>query len=135
MLAQICRTLGLLVGVGIPIIESINIVKTAAGNILYENALIYAAKHVEKGFPLGVSLEQKKVFPPIVPQMIRIGEETGKLDDSLTKLSYYFESESEQMMKGLTTALEPIIMVVLGVGVGFLVISIIMPIYKITSAI
>lgn len=135
MLAEICRTLGLLVGVGIPIIEGLNIVKNASGNILYEQGLAYAAKHVEKGFPLGASLEQKKVFPPIIPQMIRIGEETGKLDDSLIKLSYYFESESEQLMKGLTTALEPIIMIVLGVGVGFLVISIIMPIYKITSAI
>lgn len=134
-LAQITRTLGLLVGAGIPIIESINIVSTSTGNILYEKALNYASKHVEKGFPLGASLQQKDVFPPIVPQMVKVGEETGKLDEALLKLSYYFESESEQLIKGLTTALEPIIMIVLGVGVGFLVISIIMPIYKITSAI
>ncbi len=134
-LAQITRTLGLLVGAGIPIIESINIVSTSTGNILFEKALNYASKHVEKGFPLGASLQQKEVFPPIVSQMVKVGEETGKLDEALLKLSYYFESESEQLIKGLTTALEPIIMIVLGVGVGFLVISIIMPIYKITSAI
>ena len=134
-LAQICRTLGLLVGAGIPIIESINIVSTATDNVLMEKALNFAAKHVEKGFPLAQSIEQKQVFPPIVSQMIRVGEETGKLDDALLKLSYYFESESEELIKGLTTALEPLIMIILGVGVGFLVISIILPIYKITSAI
>ncbi|MBI3384747.1 type II secretion system F family protein [Candidatus Gottesmanbacteria bacterium] len=134
-LAQICRTLGLLVGAGIPIIDSINIVATATDNVLMEKALNFASKHVEKGFPLAQSIEQKEVFPPIVAQMIRVGEETGKLDDSLLKLSYYFESESEELIKGLTTALEPLIMIVLGVGVGFLVISIILPIYKITSAI
>lgn len=65
--------------------------------------------------------------------MIRVGEETGKLDDTLLKLSKYFESESENLVKGLTTAIEPIIMVVLGVGVGFIVISVITPIYNLTS--
>jgi type IV pilus assembly protein PilC len=135
MLAQITRTLGLLVGAGIPIIESINIVADSADNIIYNDAMLFASKHVEKGFPLGLSLEQKKVFPAIVPQMLKVGEETGKLDEALLKLSYYFESESEQLIKGLTTALEPIIMIILGLGVGFLVISIILPIYKITSAI
>lgn len=135
MLSQTMRTLGLLVGAGIPIIESINIVADSTGNIIYQDAMNFASKHVEKGFPLGLSLEQKRIFPSIVPQMIKVGEETGKLDESLMKLSYYFESESEQLIKGLTTALEPIIMIVLGVGVGFLVISIILPIYKITSAI
>ena len=65
--------------------------------------------------------------------MIRVGEETGKLDDTLLKLSKYFETESENLVKGLTTAIEPIIMVVLGIGVGFIVISVITPIYNLTS--
>jgi type IV pilus assembly protein PilC len=73
------------------------------------------------------------VFPPIVSQMMKVGEETGKLDDTLLKLSRYFETESEHMVKGLTTAIEPLIMVVLGVGVGFIVISVITPIYNLTS--
>ena len=65
--------------------------------------------------------------------MMKVGEETGKLDDTLLKLSKYFASESENLVKGLTTAIEPIIMVVLGVGVGFIVISVITPIYNLTS--
>ncbi len=65
--------------------------------------------------------------------MIKVGEETGKLDDTLNKLSRYFQTESEHLVAGLTTAIEPIIMVVLGVGVGFIVISVITPIYNLTS--
>jgi type IV pilus assembly protein PilC len=65
--------------------------------------------------------------------MLSVGEETGKIDEVLAKLSVYFSTESEQAVKGLTTAIEPIIMVVLGVGVGFLIISIIMPMYSLTS--
>ena len=65
--------------------------------------------------------------------MIRVGEETGKVDELLTRLSYYFESESEQLIRNLTTALEPVILVVLGLGVGVLVLSIILPIYNLTA--
>jgi len=72
-------------------------------------------------------------FPPIVSQMISVGEETGKLDEVLKKMSKYFEVESEQKVKALTTAIEPLIMILLGVGVGFLVISVILPIYNLTN--
>ncbi|PJC42614.1 MAG: hypothetical protein CO040_03575 [Candidatus Pacebacteria bacterium CG_4_9_14_0_2_um_filter_36_8] len=73
------------------------------------------------------------LFPGILHQMLGVGEETGKLDEVLLKLSKYFESESEQAVKNLTAAMEPLIMVVLGVGVGAMVIAIIMPIYSLTS--
>ena len=72
-------------------------------------------------------------FPPILQQMIAVGEETGKLDEVLRKLSVYFEQESEQAVKNMTAAIEPMIMIVLGVGVGALVIAVIMPIYNLTS--
>ena len=75
------------------------------------------SKKVEKGFPLGDTFAQYEVFPPIVSQMMKVGEETGKIDETLLKLSNYFQSEVEVLVKGLTTAIEPIIMVVLGVGV------------------
>ena len=73
------------------------------------------------------------MFPPIMSQMISVGEETGKLDDVLAKLAHYYESESETKIKALTTAIEPLIMIVMGIGVGFLVIAVIMPIYNLTS--
>jgi type IV pilus assembly protein PilC len=135
ILVEFTRTLGLLVGAGLPILEALNIVSEALGNVLYEEGIKDAAQKVEKGFPLGVPLAQNPDFPPILGQMIKVGEETGKLDDSLLKLSRYFEIESEEMVKGLTQALEPIIMVVLGLGVAFLVLAVIMPIYKLTETI
>lgn len=134
-LVEFTRTMAMLITSGIHILEALRILKDSLGNVLYRNAIEELAKKVEKGFPLGETFAQYQIFPPIVAQMIKVGEETGKLDDSLLKLSKYFQSESEHLVKGLTTAIEPIIMVVLGLGVGFIVISIITPIYSLTSQI
>lgn len=134
VLVELTRTLGLLVGAGLPILEALNIVSDSLESVIYREGLKEAAAQVEKGFPLGVPLGQNPIFPPILGQMTKVGEETGKLDETLLKISRYFETESEQLVKGLTTAIEPIIMVILGLGVGFLIFSIIMPMYQLTSA-
>lgn len=135
ILVEFTRTLGMLIASGIHILEGLQILKDALGNVLFRNAIADISKKVEKGYPLGDSFAQYAIFPPIVAQMMKVGEETGKLDDTLLKLSRYFQTESENLVKGLTAAFEPIIMVVLGVGVGFIVISVITPIYNLTSSI
>lgn len=135
ILVDFTRTLGMLISAGIHILEGLRILKDSLGNVLFENAITDISLKVEKGFPLGATFGQYSVFPPIVSQMMKVGEETGKLDETLTKLSKYFESEADHLVKGLTTAIEPIIMIVLGVGVGFIVISVITPIYNLTSQI
>lgn len=134
MLVEFTRTLGMLVASGIHILEGLRILKDSMDNVLFREAIADVAKSVEKGFPLGDTFAQHDIFPPIVSQMMKVGEETGKLDDTLLKLSRYFQSESENLVKGLTTAIEPIIMVILGIGVGFIVISVITPIYNLTSS-
>jgi type IV pilus assembly protein PilC len=133
ILVEFTRTLGMLISSGIHILEGLQILRESLSNVLFRNAIGDIAKKVEKGFPLGDTFGQYPVFPPIVSQMMKVGEETGKLDDTLLKLSKYFQTESENLVKGLTTAIEPIIMVFLGVGVGFIVISVITPIYNLTS--
>jgi len=133
LLAEFTRTLGLLVGTGILIVDALNIVKDSVGSPVYREALVQAATQVEKGLPLATALAQTGIFPPLLPQMIAVGEETGKVDEVLEKISAYFEQEAATAVKGLTTALEPLIMIVLGVGVGFLIIAVIMPIYNLTS--
>jgi type IV pilus assembly protein PilC len=133
ILTEMTRTLGLLVGTGISIVEGLKIVSRALGNAIYEEELKVAADRVEKGLPLAGTLAEYEDFPPVVSSMVAVGEETGKLDEVLTKLSAYFESESEHLVKGLTSLIEPLIMVVLGIGVGFLIIAVIMPIYNLTS--
>ncbi len=133
ILVEFTRTLSMLITSGIRLLDALHILKDALGNVLFRNAIVNISKKVERGFPLGETFSEYPVFPVIVSQMMKVGEETGKLDDTLLKLSKYFQSESENLVKGLTTAIEPIIMVVLGVGVGFIVISVITPIYNLTS--
>lgn len=133
ILVDFTRTLAMLISSGIHILDGLHILEDSLGNVLFRNAIADISKKVEKGFPLGATFAQYDVFPPIVSQMMKVGEETGKLDETLLKLSKYFETESDHLVKGLTTAIEPIIMVVLGIGVGFIVISVITPIYNLTS--
>lgn len=135
MLTEISRTLSLLLGAGVSIVEALNIVSEALGNVVVEQEVKLIAKRVEKGFPVSVGFAETAEFPPIVSQMMAVGEETGKMDDVLLKLAKYYESESDEAVKGLTTAIEPIILVVLGLGVGFLMFSIILPLYNITNQI
>lgn len=127
------RTFGLLTSAGIPLLESIGIVSDLTDNLVFRNALKDAYKGVEKGLPFSTLLGGN-VFPKIVGQMIKVGEETGKVDEIFFKLASYFESESDHMVKNLTVAIEPIVLIILGVGVAFLVISIILPIYKLTTS-
>lgn len=130
---EFARTMALMVGAGISLLESLEIVSRGMDNVIYRDALDKTRKDVEKGKPLSKSLSHYEVFPDLVSQMISVGEETGQLDDVLNKLANYYEAESEHTVKNLTTALEPLIMIVLGIGVGFLIIAIIMPIYGLTS--
>ncbi|EKD67900.1 MAG: hypothetical protein ACD_48C00158G0002 [uncultured bacterium] len=133
ILVEFTRTLAMLLSAGIHILDALKILKSSLNNVLYRNAIEDISKRVEKGFQLADTFASHKEFPPIVSQMLKVGEETGKIDDTLLKLSHYFQSETEQMVKGLTTAIEPIIMVVLGVGIGFIVLSVITPIYNLTA--
>jgi type IV pilus assembly protein PilC len=132
-LARFSRTLGLLVGAGIPITQALEIVAAAMGNVLYRDSILAAEKQVEKGVPLSVPIQADPNFDPLIAQMIAVGEETGKMDEVLEKVAGFFESQAEQSIKNLSTALEPIILIVLGVMVGGLVLSIITPIYNLTT--
>lgn len=134
-LTEVSRTLGLLIGAGTLVVQALDETGGVAGNRIYKNAIDDIAKRVEKGVSIGDSMATYAIFPPILVQMVKIGEQTGKLDESLVKVSEYFEREVEGAVKTLTTALEPFIMVILGVSVAFLIISIITPIYNLTSSI
>lgn len=133
ILTDFTRTLSMLVGSGIHILDGLKILKNAMGNVIFRNAIFEISKRVEKGYPLGDVFALYDIFPPIVTQMMKVGEETGKLDETLLKVSVYFQSETEHLVKGLTTAIEPMIIIVLAVGVGFIVFSIITPIYNLTA--
>lgn len=135
ILAEFTRTFGLLVGAGTLVVQSLNESADTTGNVIYKTAIQEVGKRVEKGISIGDAMAAFEIFPPILVQMVKIGEQTGKLDESLLKVSEYFEREVDGTVKTLTTAMEPFIMIVLGIGVSFLIISIITPIYNLTSSI
>lgn len=132
-LTEFSRTLSLLLGAGISLLQALDIVTQGVDNLIYKEALQDVYKQVEKGVPVSKALGRYEDFPPILFQMMSVGEETGKLDEVLGKLATYFEQESEQAVKNLTAAIEPLIMIVLGIGVGAMVIAVILPIYNLTS--
>lgn len=133
VLTEFARTLSLLLSAGISLLDSLRIVNDAIDNVVYNEALDEAGSQVEKGVSLGQAIGAYDIFPTILEQMIAVGEQTGKLDEVLLKLSVYFQSETEQAVKNMTTAIEPLLMVFLGVGVAVIMIAIITPIYNLTN--
>ncbi len=134
ILAEFTRTFGLLIGTGTLVVESLLETADTTGNIHYKNAVKDVSKQVEKGVSVGDAMSSYSLFPPMLIQLVKIGEQTGKMDETLTKASEYFEEQVNEKVKTLTTALEPFIMIVLGVGVAFLIISVITPIYSLISS-
>lgn len=133
ILTEFARTMSLLMGSGVPLLEAMEIVGQAMSSRMYRDVVLDSRDDVEKGVQLSNALAKYEIMPPILPEMIAVGEETGKMDEILLKLSEYYEKESEYAVKNLTTAMEPLIMIVLGVGVGLMVIAVIMPIYNLTN--
>jgi len=135
ILTDLTRTLSLMTGAGVSILEALNITAEVVGNVVISEALKDSAIQVEKGFPVAFSFARHPdAFPYILSQMVAVGEETGKMEEVLKKINHVFEIESNEEVKGLTAAIEPLIMIILGLGVGFLVIAVILPIYNLTSS-
>ncbi len=136
LLTELTRTMSLMVGSGVPILDTLNVTSNVIDNIIISEAMNDASSQIEKGFPIAFAFaKHPEAFPYILSQMIAVGEETGKMDEVLMKVSHVFEVDSEQKVKGLTSAIEPLVMIVLGIGVAFLVISVILPIYNLTTVI
>lgn len=134
ILTDTIRTLSMLLSAGISLVDSLRIVSSVSANELFRGAYLKISERVQKGFSIASSFEETEVFPIIVNQMVATGEATGKLDSVLLKVSDYFSTEAQQSVKSLTAAIEPLIMIVLGLGVGFLVVAVLMPIYNLTSS-
>src|SRR5215204_2289576 len=130
-LARFARTLATLSAAGVPILQSIEITATSSGNWVVEKALLKSRDAVREGIPLYKPLEGEPIFPPMVTRMIAVGEETGDVDGMLTKIAEFYESEVDAAVKALTSIIEPIMIVVVGSIVGFIVISMYLPMFKI----
>lgn len=133
-MARFARNLSTLVAGGIPIVRSLESVADILGNQVYHDVVMDAAQEVRNGKSVAMVLADRPEFPPIVSQMIQIGETTGKLKDILDKLAGFYEKEVNNAINTLTTLLEPMIMILLGLAVAVMVAGILLPIYNLASA-
>jgi len=128
-IARFCRTLGTLVSSGVPILEGMDITARTAGNQVIQNAVLKCRDSVEQGHTIAAPLAETKVFPPMVVQMVGVGEATGALDAMLAKVAEFYDDEVDNAVASLTALMEPIMIVILAVIIGFIVISMYMPIF------
>ncbi len=128
-IAKFARTLSTLVAGGVPIMRSLEISSSVAGNVVIEKAILEAKEKVEKGQEIYKSLDPK-IFPPILIAMVRVGEDTGRLDEMLDTIANFFEDEVDRAVEGLISTIEPLLMVFIGTIVGIILIGLYLPIFK-----
>jgi type IV pilus assembly protein PilC len=133
--ARFCRTLGTLTASGVPILDGLEITAKTAGNAIVEDAIMAVRKSVEEGKTISDPLAQTKVFPVMVVQMINVGEQTGALDQMLSKIADFYEEEVETAVAGLMKLIEPIMITILGAIIGTIVTAMYLPLYSVLSKI
>jgi type IV pilus assembly protein PilC len=134
-MARFSRTLSTLVAAGVDIIRSLEITGSTAGNSLIEDATAVVRERVHQGVPIAIPLEEEKIFPPMVSQMVRVGEETGELEKMLGKIADFYEDEVDSSIATLTSVIEPLMMIGVGMVVGVIIISMYMPMFKLLTLI
>ncbi len=133
-IARFTRTFGTLIGSGVPILEALNISRDTAGNAVLARAIQRVHNSVREGDPIAPPLAQSKVCDDIVVNMIDVGEETGNLDAMLLKVAENYDAEVDAAVEGLTSLMEPIMVIGLGTIIGFIVISLFLPLIKLMSS-
>jgi type IV pilus assembly protein PilC len=133
--SRFARTFGTLIASGVPMMRSLEIVGETSGNIVIAKAVENARNSIREGQKVSAPLAASGVFPAMVTHMIDVGEETGRLSDMLVKVSDFYDDEVDNAVKGLTSMIEPLLIVFMGLVVGFIAISIMAPIFKIVTSI
>lgn len=134
-IARFARTFSALMGAGVPILESLSVTAHAVGNTVYEKAILDAAEEVKNGATLSSIVEQNPLFPAIVSQMLAVGEETGQTDKVLVKVADFYEEEVDVAIEGLSSIIEPVMIVFMGAMVGLIAASVMLPIANLSQSI
>jgi type IV pilus assembly protein PilC len=134
-MARFSRTLSTLVGAGVDIIKALEITGTTSGNWVIEDSLAEVRARVSEGVPIAQPLAENPAFPPMVSQMVRIGEESGELEKMLGKIADFYEDEVDAAVQALTSIIEPIMMIGVGLMVGTILIAMYMPMFKMLTLI
>ena len=134
-MVRFTRTLGTLIGSGVPILQGLEITSKTAGNKVIQEAIQETAKSISQGDTIAQPLRESGVFPPMVVQMIGIGEQTGALDEMLSKIADFYDDEVDSAVEALTAAIEPIMIVVMGTMVGGMLVAMYLPMFKMSSVV
>lgn len=134
-LSRFTRTTATLVASGLPMLEIINTDKTVVGNKVYQPVFDQILRDVESGIPLSLAIKKHKIFPPMIPQMISVGEKSGKIDQILSEIANFYDKEVEATTSNMASLIEPILILIIGAGMGLAIISVIMPIYSLVNVI
>ena len=134
-MARFSRTLSTLIGSGVDIIRALEITGATSGNTLIEDAVEVVKEKVHQGIPIAVPLAESAIFPPMVSQMVRVGEETGELEKMLGKVADFYEDEVDSAIATLTSIIEPLMMIAVGCMVGVIIISMYLPMFKLLTLI
>jgi type IV pilus assembly protein PilC len=132
-IAKFTRTLGTMLSSGVPILEGLDIVARTSGNKIIEKAILKTKMSIGEGKTIAEPLGASGVFPPMVVQMISVGESTGALDSMLSKIADFFDDEVDAAVANLTSLLEPLLMVFLGGAIGAIVVAMYLPIFQMAS--
>jgi type IV pilus assembly protein PilC len=135
IVARFTRNLATMLANGIPILRALEITDEAAGNVVYELAIRRIRESVKEGQSIAGPMEDSKLFPPMVSAMVAVGEESGDLDGMLSKVADFYDSDIDAMVKVLTSLLEPMMIGILGGLVGFIVISLFLPLFELIKAV
>jgi len=133
-MARFAKTFQMLLGSGVPYLKTIALVAKVMDNLVIQRILAKVIEQVERGVPMSVPLSQSHVFPPLVCQMIAVGEQTGKLEDVMGSLAELFENQSERNINLITSLLEPILLVVVAIAIGLVIFAVVIPIYQATGS-
>lgn len=133
-MARFARTMAMLIKASLPILESLEIIRKTISNVHYNRAFERIQHEVESGKTMSVAINKEKLFPPMVGQLVSLGEESGSMEAVLLDVANFYDKEVDVMSKNLTTLLEPIMLIVMGVGIGFVVSSVLGPIYGLVNA-
>ena len=134
-IARFSRTFSALIGAGVPVLEALSVTARAVGNVVYEEALLKAGVEVKAGAMLSSEIEKNPLFPAIVSQMLSVGEETGQTDSVLVKVADFYEEEVDVAIDGISSIIEPVMIVFMGGMVGVIAASVMLPIASLSTSV
>ena len=134
-ISRFASTLGVLLRTGVPILQAMEIVRTVSGNVMVGDAVADVAKSVKEGDSLAVPLQSHAIFPPMVVQMIAVGEETGAVDQMLQKVASFYDQEVNDTVDALTSLLEPLLIAFMGITVGGILVALYLPMFNLVNVV